>query len=306
MQESKRILLVGGGLTEFVIRTFVLEEHGFKVTAVGNYGAAEPLLRHTDLVILDWASADATSALRFIRETSPECPVIVIASVPISDRVREDATAIITHSALNSSLLPVVQFAIHPMSRAKTRTPKKVPLGIGDHFVSVGQHLLLFWEKETELQSLTGFLVAGLATNDRLVLCGPPPANSLLTNMLEERGLPAEELSSRGRLSVLEAEDTQTAVPKLLELCQSPELRSRVIRVVANSFGWNHVSDEDGLIRGEGEIDRALANYACVTICPYRTHGMSSRTMFDGALRNHASVIVDNTVRENPFYRPLS
>ena len=85
--------------------------------------------------------------------------------------------------------------------------------------------MLFFWEEEAELQSLTGFLGAGLDTDDHLVLCGPAPANTLLTNMLEERGLHAEELSSRGKLSVIEADDTGTAVTKLLNLFQSPDVR---------------------------------------------------------------------------------
>lgn len=306
MPESTRILLIGGGLTELVIRTFVLEERGFKVTAVDGYRAAEPLLHDAHLVILDWASADAASTFRFIRETSPESPVIVIASVPISEGVRWDAAAIITHSTLDSSLLPVVQLALHPSNRAKTRTRKKFRLGIGDDFVSAGQHLLLFWEEEAELQSLTGFLKAGLDTDDHLVLCGPSPANTLLSDMMEERGLHAPELSSRGKLSVIEADDTATAVTKLLNLFQSPEVRGDMIRVVGNSSGWRQVNDEDGLIRGEAEFDRALVQYPCVTICPYRTRGLNSRTIYNGALMNHPSVIVGNGIKENPFYRPLT
>ncbi len=306
MAEPTRILLIGGGLTEIVIRTFVLEESGFKVTAVDNYGAADPLLRNTDLVILDWASAESTNAFRYIRSTSPNCPVIIVASVPISEEIREDAAAVINHSALNSSLLSLVQLAVHPRSRAKIRTPKKFRFGIGDDFVSAGQHMLFFWEEEAELQSLTGFLGAGQDTDDQLVLCGPSPANTLLTNMLEENGILAEELSSRGKLSVIEADDTGTAVTKLLNLFQSPDVRGGMIRVVANSSGWNQANDEDGLIRGEAEFDRALVKYPCVMICPYRTRGLNSRTIYNGALMNHPSVIVGNTIKDNPFYRPLT
>ena len=75
-----------------------------------------------------------------------------------------------------------------------------------------------------------------------------------------------------------------------------------MIRVVANSSGWNQVNDEDGLIRGEAELDRALIKYPCVTICPYRTRGLNSRTIYNGALMNHPAVIVGNSIKDNPFY----
>ena len=129
MPESKRILLVGGGLTELVIRTFVLEESGFKVTAVDNYGAAEPLLSHTDLVILDWASADAVSAFRFIRETSPECPVIVIASVPISEGVRGGC-----HRHYHSFHVELVLIAIRTTGHSSEQSGQA--LGLRRSFVS--------------------------------------------------------------------------------------------------------------------------------------------------------------------------
>lgn len=306
MSESSKILLIGGGLTEVVIRTFVLEERGFKVTAADDYRATEPLLRHADLVILDWASADSTGAFRFLRETYPEVPVIVIASVPISEEVREDAAAVITHATLNSSLLPLVQLALHPVNRSKTNIPSQIRLGIGDAYVTVGQHLLLFWEEEAELQSLAGFLTAGLDTDDQLVLCGPSPANTLLTNALEKDGFQAGQLSSRGTLRVIEADDTKTAVPKLVEFFHSPERRGGVVRVVGNASGWEQVNDEDSLILHEGELDRVLAKSSCIAICPYRTLGLNSRTIYNGALMNHASVIVGNTLKDNPFYRPLT
>jgi hypothetical protein len=308
MAESIGILLIGGGLTGLIIRTFVLEEHGFKVTAVDNYKAAGPLLRRTDLVILDWTSEDSAGGFRFLRETSPKLPVIVIASTPLSEPVREAAAAVIAHSALASSLLPIVQLAMHPRNRPKTRTPSKVRLGIGDDFVSVGQHLLLFWESEVELQCLANFLTAGLDMDDQLVLCGPSTANTRLANMLDEHGLNADELSSRGKLSVIEAEGAETAVPQLVELMQSPEHKQDggVIRVVGTAAGWDQAIAEESLIRHECDLDRALSGCACVTICPYRTWGMSSRTIIHGALWNHASVIVNNTVKDNPFYKPLN
>lgn len=305
MPEPREILVIGGGLTGLIIRHFILEERGLKVTAVDEYGAARSFLRHTNLIILDWASEDSTSAFRFIRETASELPVIVIASVPISEEVREAAAAVITHSALSTSLLPLVQLALHPRNLAKRYIPTQVRLGIGNAYVTAGQHLLLLWEEEAELKNLAGFLTAGLASDDQLVLCGPSAANALLTTVLNGQGFQAEELSSRGTLRVIEAEDTKTTVLKFLELFESPEHHGGVVRVVGNAAGWEQVDDEDGLIQHEAELDRALANRSCIAICPYRTRGLTSRTLYNGALMNHPSVIVDNTVKNNPFYRPL-
>ena len=123
--------------------------------------------------------------------------------------------------------------------------------------------------------------------------------------MLEEGGFQAEELSAQGKLSVIGADKIETAVPQLLELIHSPRSNGGVIRIVGNAAGWEQMDDEDRLILHEGELDRALATCAVIAICPYRTRGISSRTICHGALRNHASVIVDNAVKDNPFYRPL-
>lgn len=306
MAARNRILVLGSGLTAAILGSFVGEEHGFQMTVADNIDSAQSLfdLADADVIVLDWELEQASYTFRQLRQTVPSIPVIIIASTPLAEQIVESAVAVLRHSELPSSFVPVIQLALHRKTLTSPVVPlDEVPFGIVDACVTIGQHFAMFWKDEAELATMARFFSVGLEAGDYFILAYPQAAGELIGRVFERNGIDATKLESQGRLRVIKAEREDIAVSSIIEAIQSALSRGApLVRLLGHVAGWQTAADEHVVIESEAAFEKFIKGCRCVAVCPYRVNAVNGGTMLKAALRTHKSVIFNGSIVDNPFY----
>ena len=305
MATGSQILVIGSGLTAAILGSFVGPEHGFQMTVADNIDSAQALfdLTDADVIVLDWELERASFILRQLRQTVPSIPVIIIASIPLAEQTIESAAAVIRHSELAGSFVPVIQLALRRKTPASPVPLDEVPFGIVDAYVTIGQHFAMFWKDEAELATMAKFFSVGLETGDYLVLAYPQAAGALIGRVFKQNGIDVTKLESQGRLRVIEAEREDIVVSNIIEAIQSALSRGApLVRLLGHVAGWQTAADEHVVIESEAAFEKFIKGCRCVAVCPYRVNAITGHTMLRAALQTHRSVIFNGSIVDNPFY----
>jgi hypothetical protein len=191
---------------------------------------------------------------------------------------------------------------------ASSPPPKRVPLGIGDQFVSLGDHIAYFWENPQQFETGVNFLETGLRAGDCCFVFGYEEANRRVVDSLRGRGLDLESLTERRRLIVVGGGPSgDEMLANLGSLFQSalaagaPEIR------LLGNLGWGRPAwpNDEGILEFEARVTEAARQFPCVIFCMYDVRALSGRIILKGGFQTHPLTVCDESLHQNDHYVPI-
>ncbi len=193
------------------------------------------------------------------------------------------------------------------MTEAERRVAE-VPLGLGEEYVAVGDHVAYLWETEEEFERAVAFLETGLRMGDHCVVFGHEDANRRVLEILEARGSDPDALRDGGRLSVLAGRPDPDAMLEEIgrTFAEALDGGASMVRLLGN-IGWTREGwpDEHGCLVFEAKVTGAAADLPVVVMCMYDVGGLSGPVVLHGAFETHPLTFHGNLVRENPCFTPI-
>lgn len=180
-----------------------------------------------------------------------------------------------------------------------------LPLGIGDAWVALGDHVAYLWESEQEFERTADFLVAGLEREELGVLVGYEAANNHVLAALERRGLDPEGLSRKERLHVASDRHSGVAILGYLDdrIKAAVDRGVPAIRILGN-LGWGQpgwAPDRD-LLAMEAQTTDILKRLPSVVLCTYDVGGLPGRILLKGGLECHPWTFRHDRLRQNEHH----
>ena len=189
-----------------------------------------------------------------------------------------------------------------PVRKARS---SEVELGLGEEHVNLGDHIAYFWEKPSEFEQATEFLLTGHRRGEHLVVFGHNDANARVLEILARKGLDLEKLKAEGRLSVLSGGPTGDGMLGTIGevFQQAMDAGAGCIRLLGN-IGWGRPDwpNDLDILEFEAKVTGAAKMFPSVVVCMYDIGSLSGRQMVRGAYETHPLTFNRNLVRENPFY----
>src|ERR1700682_3373542 len=87
----------------------------------------------------------------------------------------------------------------------------RIPLGLRDEYVAVGDHIAYFWETSGEFREAVGFLEVGLDRGEFCVIFGHTEGNRRVCESLAARGYDCAYWEGQGRLVIVSRADERRA-----------------------------------------------------------------------------------------------
>jgi hypothetical protein len=185
---------------------------------------------------------------------------------------------------------------------------EQFPLGIGDAYVSAGDHLAYFWESEEDFQRGVGFLALGLQGTDCCFLFGHEEANQKVLGLLARMGLPLRELMAARRLRVVGGNPSAEAMLSGLGAAFAQALAegASVIRLLGN-LGWGREGwpAENDILAFEAKVTEVARQFPCIIVCMYDVHAISGRVLLKGGFETHPLTVHGRAVHPNPHFVPV-
>jgi hypothetical protein len=192
-----------------------------------------------------------------------------------------------------------------PASRGP-REPS-LPLGIGDAFVALGDHVAYLWESEEEFEASVGFMAKGLERDEIGVVIGHEVANDRVLASLERRGLDPGGLRREHRLHVASGHPSGDAILRHVDdrIKAAVDHGAPAIRILGN-LGWGQPGwppDLD-LLAMEARVTDALRRLPCVLVCAYDVGRLPGRVLLKGGMECHPWTFRHETLRRNEHHVP--
>jgi hypothetical protein len=240
-------------------------------------------------------------------------------STAASSQLQEHLAACRTCEALIDGVREVIALASDPRAlptpdgfsdRLKQRVlldarRPTVPLGIGEQYASLGDHIAYFWQSVGEFEAAVGFIETGLKHNDHCVVFGHAQANAKVLHTLSQRGCDVEKLISVGRISVLDGSSTGAEMLADIgeDFQRALDRGAPLIRLLGN-IGWGRAGwpADDDILQFEARVTSAARKFPCVIVCMYDIGSLPGRLVLRGAFQTHPLTICDERVNTNPQY----
>jgi hypothetical protein len=130
----------------------------------------------------------------------------------------------------------------------------RIPLGLRDEYVTVGDHIAYFWETSGEFSEAVGFLAVGLDRGEFCVIFGHTEGNRRVCESLAERGYDCAYWEGQGRLFIVPGETNAAHMLSTIGevFTEALERGATLIRLLGN-IGWGHHGwpDEKDLLEFE-------------------------------------------------------
>jgi MEDS: MEthanogen/methylotroph, DcmR Sensory domain/Putative zinc-finger len=210
--------------------------------------------------------------------------------------------------------LPAQQGRMLELFRARglhrrDKRDRDIPLGLGDEFAALGDHIAYFWESEREFEATAGFLAAGASLGEACVLIGHDAANERLLASLERRGVGIRALMEERQLQVASVRSSTDGL--LLELDE--RIKDAVhrgmpaVRILGNlnwgrgTPGWP--SDRE-ILRLEAHVTSAAERLPSIVVCAYDVTSLPGPMLLKGGLECHPLTFRRDCLRHNEHHVP--
>ena len=186
-----------------------------------------------------------------------------------------------------------------------TFADRRIPLGLRDEYVRVGDHIAYFWETPREFCEAIRFLEVGLEQDEFCVIFGHTEANRRVSELLAERGYDCTRLEAEGRLAIIRGQTTGAHILSTIDhvFTTALERGTTLIRLLGN-IGWGHHDwpAERELLEFEARVTGAAKQFPCVVVCMYDVGALSGGVILHGAFETHPLTFLRNIVRTNSQY----
>ncbi len=181
----------------------------------------------------------------------------------------------------------------------------RVPLGFGNLYASVGDHIGHFYETgEEEQEVLVSFLEAGLQGRDKCVcLVGAGPRHEELQERLRAAGIDVEAAVASGQLFVDEGRSDPEELRRVLReaLASVPDKFSLLRWAGVMSWALSKMPTTERLMEWETHCN-TVENPAAVFLCQYELPTFRGNVVMD-ALKTHPISVVGSAIHQNPYYQ---
>ena len=198
-----------------------------------------------------------------------------------------------------------------PKENSSQNATRKISLGIGNDSVSLGSHLIYFWQTANEFERGIRFLYPGLSGEDHCVVFGHEEATQRVLQLLQRDGFAPASLISQRRLTVLprhvNAHETLTEIQRAFEA--AVRAGAPAIRYVGNlGVGRDPLpgTGADDVLELEAKATALAAQYPSVILCMYDVNTLPGRLILKGGFQTHPLAICGDHLTHNPYYIPES
>jgi hypothetical protein len=185
----------------------------------------------------------------------------------------------------------------------------QIPLGITADPITLGSHLIYFWESDLEFARGVRFLEPGLAGYDHCLVFGHDEANDKVLRQLESKGLDIAALLRDRRITLLRRETSASTTLSDIEDIFKAAVRAGApaIRYLGNlGFGEAALpgSGIDDVLELEARVTALAGRFPAVVVCMYDVNTLPGRLILRGGFQTHPLAVCGDHLRHNPHYIP--
>jgi hypothetical protein len=183
-----------------------------------------------------------------------------------------------------------------------------IPLGISKDRVSLGSHLIYFWDDDEEFRRGVKFLNPGLGQGDHCIVFGHDEAIERVLAGLAGDGFDTDKLIKDLQLTILpRRKSAQETLSDIRDVVQAAlRAGAKAVRFLGNlGMGRDPLpAGEDDVLDLECRATALIAPLPCVIVCMYEVRTLSGNLIFNGGLRSHHLAVSGSGLCQNPYYSP--
>jgi hypothetical protein len=186
----------------------------------------------------------------------------------------------------------------------------EIALGITDDQVTLGSHLIHFWQNEEEFERGVRFLELGIANESQYcVLFGHDEANQRVLEVLRKKCGDLDRVLREGRLVMLRRESSASATLANIEAAFEAAVRKRAtaIRYLGN-LGMGQAplpgSGAHEVVELENGATALGRRYPSVIVCMYDINTVSGWLVLNAGFGTHPLAVCQHALRQNAYFTP--
>jgi hypothetical protein len=186
------------------------------------------------------------------------------------------------------------------------RAPRSIQFGITTDRVSLGSHLLYFWESDEDFARGVSFFYPGLGRGEHCIAFGHQEALDKVRATLRMQGYDPEQLERDRQLTFLlrrfSSAGTLADIQDVLEAAM--RAGAGAVRFLGN-LGMGRAAlpaGENDVVDLEHKASELISRFPGVIVCMYDVHTLSGHMIMNGGWREHELIVCDEGVRRNPYY----
>jgi hypothetical protein len=195
-------------------------------------------------------------------------------------------------------------------SEENTFAANEIPIGITDDRVTLGSHLIYFWESDDDFARGVRFLYPGLGKKEHCIIFGHDEALEKVQVTLRADGYDPQQLVSSRKLTILpRRSDAKGTIADITDIVQAAlRAGSSCVRFLGNLGMGNDPlpAGEDDVLELESQADSLIHGLPCVIVCMYDVRTLSGRLILKGGLETHHLAVCSHGVQKNPYYLPAA
>ena len=186
----------------------------------------------------------------------------------------------------------------------------EIALGITDDQVTLGSHLIHFWQNEEEFERGVRFLELGIANESQYcVLFGHDEANQRVLEILRKTCGELDRVLREGRLVILRRESSASATLANIEAAFAAAVRKRAtaIRYLGNlGIGQAPLpgSGAHEVVELENGATALGRRYPSVIVCMYDLNTVSGWLVLNAGFGTHPLAVCQHALRQNAYFTP--
>src|ERR1051325_8315263 len=193
-------------------------------------------------------------------------------------------------------------------SEENSTVGSEIPVGITGDRVTLGSHLIYFWESDDDFARGVRFLYPGLGKNEHCIIFGHDEALEKVQATLRADGYDPQELINKLKLTVIPRRSDARGTISDITGVEQAALRAGAscVRFLGNlGMGAGPLpAGEDDVLELEAQADALIHGLPCVIVCMYDIRTLSGRLILKGGLETHHLAVCSHGVQKNPYYLP--
>ena len=196
------------------------------------------------------------------------------------------------------------------LSEGRTLASREIDLGITNDRVTIGSHLIYFWENDLDFNRGVQFLVPGFAKREHSIAFGHDEALAKVLGVLRSDGFDPDQLINDRALTVLRRQKTAKHTLSDIGDVVTAAMKSgaTAIRFLGNlGMGRDPLpGGEDDVLELESSVTSLISPLPCGVVCMYDVRTLSGRLILKGGLQTHHLAVCPDGVHENPYFQSES
>ncbi len=179
----------------------------------------------------------------------------------------------------------------------------KVPLGFGNLYATIGDHIGHFYETSEEWKkTVVSFLVAGLAAGDKCVYFLDPGQEDQLAAALADASDLVKDALASGQLTLAEGKGSPREMKEALATCLAEIPGRYPLLRWGGDMTWSlkKLPTTEALMEWETHCN-VIENPPAVFLCQYDLKAFLGNVVMD-ALKTHPICVVGSMIHQNTYY----